>query len=49
MNYIYHYNEIVHIQDLEILFLKNFYAFLVFEVLNINVYLDEIDYYKFSF
>ena len=47
-DYFYHYNELVHIQDLETVFQKTVYAFLVFVILDDIVHLFDIDYYNFT-
>ena len=46
-DYSNHYNEFEHIQDFEELFQKIVYAILVYEILNINVYLPLMDWNKF--
>ena len=48
-NFLYHYNVFVHILDFEIYFLKSDDALWVFVVLDNNVCLYQIDYYKFLF
>ena len=42
-----HYNVFVYIQDFEIVFLRIVGAFLVYEILDNDVYLDLVGYYKF--
>ena len=47
--FFYHYNVLEYFQDFEIGFWKSDDTLLVFVILDNNVYLNEIVYYKFLF
>ena len=47
MDYFYYYKRFLLIQDFEKIFWKIVGALLVYDILNNNIYLYWIDYYKF--